>query len=355
MVKIEEKNVQIKIDQLEKNIFDEADGIKLNRLIKRLVKLSDEKTRERILEILMQYTREGRVLHFRNFILTDIIKLVGEREEAYGNFFSWSIMQPALAYWSVDGLLKTRGEAAYPLLVEVVKNEETLCEIKAKAIKEMAVFSGQDFDRELPSDPGHWKSEALRVDEVLRWAESGYPTGSGYAKPTKHSSLDHPKTRLELAAAKLDRKLERERRKEKVDPANPKNYLVAADEQDLERILAVYSLPQHYLTFLRLYSPLNVWIEIRDEDFSEVVHLYGAKELIKRQDGYAYNPVRQEKIADWPSNLLVIADVGGDPICIDLGAVQDDDAPISFAEHGQGQWDFQPYADSFLEFLHELI
>lgn len=355
MAELEDKKIQAKIDKLEKSIIEETDGSKLHRLIKALIKLSDESTRERILEILIHYRREGKVLHFRNFILADIVKLVEEREDKYGEFFASSLTQPTLAYWSVDGLLKTRGEAAYPVLVAMISNEETELSVKAKAIKEMSLCSGQDFDRELPSDPGHWKQEMLRVDEVLKWAGSGYPRGKGYAAPITHPSLAQPKTRLELVAAKLEKKLVKERKKRATDPTSPTNHLVVAEEQDIQMLEATYHLPQHYLDFLRFYSPLRVWIELSDEDFSAVIHLYGAQELIKNQEGYAYNPVRQEKIEDWPTNLLVIADIGNDPICIDLNAIQDGDAPICFAEHGQGRWDFQPYADSFLDFLEELV
>jgi len=82
--------------------------------------------------------------------------------------------------------------------------------------------------------------------------------------------------------------------------------------------------------------------------------IYGAAELIKRQDGYSYNPLKKQPIPGWPAHMVVIADDSADPYVLDLSQSNGEDAPVMFAYHGQGKWDFQPYAASFSEFLRKI-
>ena len=84
------------------------------------------------------------------------------------------------------------------------------------------------------------------------------------------------------------------------------------------------------------------------------MHLYGASELIKRQEGYSFNPVTNKTIDEWPTNFVVIADAGADPYCIDINQIKENDSPIYTSMHGNGEWEFELYADSFLTFLKEI-
>ncbi|OGD63710.1 hypothetical protein A2160_03425 [Candidatus Beckwithbacteria bacterium RBG_13_42_9] len=93
---------------------------------------------------------------------------------------------------------------------------------------------------------------------------------------------------------------------------------------------------------------------IEDERFVNGLHLYGTSGLIKSQDGYSYNPIKKEQIDEWPKEYVVIADDGADPYVIDLSQSDGEDAPILFAYHGEGNWDFQESAPSFAEFLQSL-
>lgn len=92
-------------------------------------------------------------------------------------------------------------------------------------------------------------------------------------------------------------------------------------------------------------------MQLESEDFPQGLHLVGASELIKAQHGYAWNPVTQQTIADWPAQYIVIADEGGDPLCLDLGHIEGHDAPVRYAMHGSGRWDFEPYSASFVAFI----
>ena len=45
----------------------------------------------------------------------------------------------------------------------------------------------------------------------------------------------------------------------------------------------------------------------------------------------------------------------GEPFVLDLSAVQNGDAPVLTAKHGQGTWKFRKVASTFLEFLQKKI
>lgn len=330
--------------QFELELFNESDGSKFAKQKDKFIAAfsSDE-----VLPVLIRYVKEGKLLHWRNFLLTDIIELINNNDASYADFFRWALTQQELTYWSVDGLLKTAGAGAYEVLVKLAADELQQTSNRAKAIKSLAAHSSQPFDRQLPVDPGYWKPEQLRIDELMSWQAAGYPHGAGYALPPVHPSLLDPKTALQQLAAKLEEKLKLSRAARQ-DPAAPSNWLTPAEPVVLAAIQEKWKLPEVYLEFLKNYSPLRVFID--NEEFFQGLDLYGASELIERQDGYSFNAVKNEPITDWPANYLVIADAGGDPYCIDLS---DEKAPVYTSMHG-GPWEFEEYAGSFLEFLKKL-
>jgi hypothetical protein len=136
------------------------------------------------------------------------------------------------------------------------------------------------------------------------------------------------------------------------DLSNPTNWLVIADETDILDIEKKWKLPENYLLFLKNYSPLNVYID--SKKYFQGLRLYGASELLKRQGGYSFNPIINQTIDEWPKNFVVIADAGADPYCIDINQLKDNDAPVYTSIHGTGNWEFELYADSFLNFLKEI-
>lgn len=339
------------MEKLRQQIVDEMDGVAFSKLIKKLLKKYSSTERKEVLYILTEYAKDGKIIHWRNFLLSDIIKLVDEGESDYIAFFEWAITQPELMYWGIDGLLKTKGDKSFPTLIELAKNENLETSIRAKAIKSMSVYSKQPFDRDLPTDPGYWKIEDLRITELESWEKNGYQNGNGYDRPKTHASLENPKTALEKAAAKLNKKLEAKRAKNQ-DLSNPANWLIIAEETDLLNIEKRWKLPENYGLFLRRYSPLHVHID--SKKYFQGLDLYGASELLKRQEGYSFNPVTNQSIDEWPESFVVIADAGADPYCIDLSQIKDNDAPIYKSSHGAGVWEFELYADSFLNFLKEI-
>ena len=127
---------------------------------------------------------------------------------------------------------------------------------------------------------------------------------------------------------------------------------VKTDDSVMELIKQKWNLPQKYLDYLKTH-PESQELEIIDDETEEMIPitLYGANDLIKRQDGYAYNPIEKTIIEDWDPNLVVIADSDADPYCIDISH---NNSPVLFAMHGMDEWCFDEYCVS-LEIFFELL
>lgn len=121
------------------------------------------------------------------------------------------------------------------------------------------------------------------------------------------------------------------------------------DDSVMKAIEKKWNLPQKYLDYLKSH-PESQELETEDDETEEMIPitLYGANDLIKRQDGYAYNPVEKKIIEDWDPNLVVIADSEADPYCIDISQ---NNSPVLFAMHGMDEWDFDEYCVSLEIFL----
>ncbi|GAA3519362.1 hypothetical protein GCM10022393_36940 [Aquimarina addita] len=333
------------IEQFKKELFQESDGNTFSKLKEKLIKTYGSSNREEVITILIEYCKNGQLLHWRNFLLSDVLKLVQANEYKYASFFEWTITQSSLIYWGIDGLLKTKGEKAYDTLIHVLTDENIALASRAKAIKSISVYSKQTFDKALPEDPGYWKANDFRIDEILTWQNNGYLNGKGYEKPTVHASLRNPKTSFEKIVAVLDQTLEKQRSNHQ-DASNPSDWMVIADKEKIAEIEKHWKLPDEYLLFLKNYSPLKVFI--KNNTFPQGLSLYGAQNLLKKQHGYAYNPVKKEVLANWPAHLVVIADTDTDPYCIDIN---DSKGTIYTSMYGTGSWEFDVFSDSFEDFL----
>jgi hypothetical protein len=301
--------------------------------------------------ILMEYAISGPLDYVRTDVCARLAALVPEGDAAYASFFEAGLSDPNLAYWSIQGLVRVSGESSFPGLTRFALNPANAVDDRAKAIREMALLSGQRFIQGLPTDPGHWKVSDLPIKELEDWAAGGFSHGPGFALPQRHPGLDSPQTLVDRAASQLDAKLAR-LRKATQDPVNPSNWLVPASESDLAAIQARWTLPSTYAQFLRDFSPHRVLIDSRR--YYQGLELYGAADLLAAQHGYSFNPLTGQPIDDWPAEYLVVASHAGDPFVLDLSQTEKADAPVLTAEHGQGTWTFVREAPSFLAFLDRL-
>jgi hypothetical protein len=298
-----------------------------------------------------EYVSNGSIGHMREFACYSLAQTVTEADADLAAVFRGGLSDPHARYGSIKGYLATAGKGAYADLTRVVQDKSVPAGDRGHAIKCLAEFSKQPFDRNLPTDPGHWREADLRVAEVEAWAAAGYADGQGYAPPRRHPALDEPATAFEQVVSRLDRKLAKKRRQHQ-DLANPTDWLAVALPEDLERIRARWQLPAVYLDFLTRFSPIHVTLESRR--FFNHFQLFGAGELIAGQDGYSFNPVEGKPIDEWPAQRVVIASHGGDPFVLDLSKSDGTDAPVDTAEHGAGAWQFRRVARSFVAFLETL-
>lgn len=300
--------------QDQNKLLSEPDEMKFVKFKDKLIKNYGKPHRAEVARTLMRWLQGGKHPYLRADIVLDLLDLVPENDETAAEFFAWAIADPDLAYWSIDGLLKTKGNAGYREIVAATRNTAFSVETRAKAIKSLAQAAQQPFDRGLPPDPGNWSAEDLRLDEVERWERDGYPEGRGHQAPPTHPALAAPATEFERVVAKLGRRLAQYRAANQ-DPAAPTNWLTIAAPKDLDEIRKRWTLPVTYLDFLRRFSPLNVLVQ--GKAFVNGLHLYGAHDLLQGQDGYARNPTTGRAIAEWPKDLVVVGHDGADPFCID--------------------------------------
>ncbi len=338
-------------DELKATLFATDDGgiacDAINALIKRAKKGHHEAK-----SILAEYVGTGRVPWMRTHACFGLATTIAPTDVDFAEVFERGLSDELTRYWSILGFITIQGRGAYQALTTIAADETLPMEHRAYAVKRLAAFSKRPFDRQLPPDPSKWVASDLRLGELAAWAQAGYPDGEGYPTPKRHPALDQPVSDLEMIVSRLDKKLAK-RRREHQDATAPTDWLAIADPKDIEEIKARWALPSLYLDFLTRFSPVHVLLEIRR--FDNELELFGAGELIEGQAGYAFNPVVQEPIEDWPTSFLVIATCGGDPFVLDLSRSSGEDAPVLTARHGTGRWGFHDAAGSFAEFLESMV
>jgi hypothetical protein len=301
--------------------------------------------------VLAEYVNNGLIGHMREYACFQLGSSVTSADEEFAELFRRGLSGDLLRYWSILGYINVLGRGAYEALALIAVDQSIPLGERCHAVKCLAKFSKQKFDRKLPSDPGSWKETDLRLSEIDAWARMDFPEGPGYSIPNRHPALDNPTSALEKIVNRLERKLAK-KRDERQDLAAPSQWLMIANPNDIQRITERWKLPSLYLDFLMRFSPIMVTIESRR--FYNHFQLFGAAELIDAQDGYSFNSLEQRILDDWPAHFVVVASHGGDPFVLDLSKSDGEDAPVLTAEHGTGEWDFSEEANSFAKFLESL-
>lgn len=176
----------------------------------------------------------------------------------------------------------------------------------------------------------------------------------GYDK-IRRKTLDNEKERIPLKdlEEKLDAILQQMR--DFIDELQERGsaypmFFYHQPEEDISHFVdSGWLLPAEYVYFLRHYVVERVtWAT---GDYINL-NIYGARDLIRGQEGYNYNPVTDEMIEDWPHDYLVIATDEGDPYCLDLSR---GDTAIFTAPHGTGSWHFTMAYDNLIMFLESVL
>lgn len=340
------------MDMIEKNIQklqEAADGKAVCNAINTLGKKITENNRSQVIEALIHYAQAGAVQHMQSHATATVVNLVQEKETEYAEFFQ-NCMESgdkSKCYWGILGYCKVKQKEAYEYLLKYIFSKQMALEHKALIIKQISKLSQNTFDQNKPYECEQWKEEDIEYEAIRSWVENGYPDGSGYEEPIRHVCLEQPESPAEKLYARLDKKLLKKREK-KQDLAHPSNWLIKAEQTELEKISKKWSLPKGYVDFLEKASPCNADFKMKGYG---TVQVYGAYNLIKGQAGYSYNPVTNQEIQDWNSNYVVIANQFGNPFCIDI---TQKDSPVYFAYHGMGVWEFSEEFKTFHDFLKSL-
>ena len=93
-------------------------------------------------------------------------------------------------------------------------------------------------------------------------------------------------------------------------------------------------LPAELAIYLDTVAPAH---DVQLEAVGNPLRLYGLPHLGSRQPGYSWNPVTRQPLPDWPATYFLLADVGADPVVLDLAQPA---AGIQQFQHGAGSWEF---------------
>lgn len=337
------------LDKLIAELFDAKDGVVAFNAIDKLKKTAKKSasTRNKIIDAMMKYSEETELSHLKSLIIPSINEIVHENENQYADFYKAKIERgdQAEVYYAIEGYAKVMQKAAYDLFVDVLLSRKLDMECEALIVCELSHLSDQPFDLGSPYEKRQWKDNDLKLEQIKKWQDDGYPDGKGYEDPAVNICLHAPNTPDEKIYAALDKKLEKKREKNK-DKAHPAYWLVQADAADIDMIKERLNPPANYLDFLSKASPLNVKMNLKDYG---TVSLYGAHDLIEGQNGYSVVPGDEDN--DFPENYIVIATCEADPFCIDI---TQNNSPVYYAMHGMGGWNFDEAFDSLGDFLMAL-
>jgi SMI1 / KNR4 family (SUKH-1) len=348
---------RVNVAGIRQKLFSAPGGIEAHDQVRRLLRAEPSES----MPVLRDYSANGAIDHVRTHTCALLADLIDEGDRSFAAFFEAGLSDPALAYWSVKGLARSAGKSSYQVLTSFALDPAHRAEGRGRAVRELALLSGQHFAEGLPADPGQWTEGDLPIEQLQRWAADGYPDGVGFSPPERSPRLDSPQNPVDEVASRLDQKLAR-LRAQRQDPMNPSNWLTPASAADLAAIEARWHLPSTYIAFLRDFSPVKVTIDSRR--YYQGLELYGAAALPAAQYGYSFNPKTKEVIDDWPPEYVVIANHAGDPYVLDLAHVSQGDAPVLTAGHDEppvligdqlrGGWRFRKEAPTFLAFLEKL-
>jgi hypothetical protein len=340
---------KISTQKLEQQLFDAPNVGDANDALEKLKKrMAVEPT---AIHAVQRYALEGKFPVTRAWCLGALNEIVQANDLKFNQHFEHGLHDNAysmIAYYSLLGLLKTRGSDAYGFLVETFQQFPDRS-VNTYLLQALSQRSKQQFDLGLQGDAGHWSPEEVkkRLPLVIEWAKAGFQEGIGYTPiiPTRDAALDNPQTPFEHLMVKLEQRLERIPGREGYEA--PKGWLSPANSDDLKRITTRWSLPKVYLEFLTRFSPLRADLEIskhavpKDSGYS----VFGASELEKAQEGW-----------HWIENHLVIAQgfSGHAVVVLDLSQSDGHDAPV-LSGYIDGGGELGKAFVSFQAFLEELV
>lgn len=342
------------VAKIIRQLNEAEDGVYAHSKVTKLLKLAADGNAESF-QGLLAYMQFGTI----PFASTYICARLAQNAQPTGNeylveIFRGGLKDQAIRYWAILGLIRTAGCDAYEDLAEVARSAQFSLDERAHALQMLARTSLQPFNRGLNRDPGHWKENDLRLDELNDWQRAGFPKGIGMPKPTRDQALDNPQSNFEKVLADFDSRLALYRSQDPDEQTNPSNFLASSSMQQIDQIKQNWQLPANYLTFIERFSPTNMTCQLQLKFVTRGINLYPASKLLSRQEMFAIDPLSKLLNPGWSESYVVIGDAWLDPFVIDLSDCGELDGPIYTAQHGVGEWKFRKFAKSFEQLLSRI-
>lgn len=255
-------------------------------------------------------------------------------------------------FFAMLGYFRLLGVDAYPELLNALISHSSTMPLKESIVRLLSIHSGQPFNRGLPRYSPNWREDMLRYSEIVDWQNAGYPCiENGKRILTDYRVCLKASSALELAIQRIDQILEEVRCNDPEQFTNPVNFFKKGSPEDVDFINANWKLPDVYLKFLRSFSTEHIECQF-ELSRDRVLKLYSASEA--RAEQVLYSNDLNPQAPPWNKNHFVIGDISCDPVVIDLSKIKDGDAMCFRATHGQYQWKFRKFADSFLSVLNSV-
>lgn len=139
---------------LESVLFATRDGVKACDAINQLSKHAQEGSGQ-ARQLLARYISDGPIDHMREHACSCLAHAIMQPQAEFAALFLNGLAVPDLRYWSILGYVKSAGKSAFERLVKMADDKRLPIEDRAHAVKCLATFSKQPFDRHLPAGPGH--------------------------------------------------------------------------------------------------------------------------------------------------------------------------------------------------------
>lgn len=100
-----------------------------------------------------------------------------------------------------------------------------------------------------------------------------------------------------------------------------------------------FDLPSELVAMYLDLGPIDVEIP----SVGNPVYVPKLARLWSYQEGYRWHGLTKEPLTEWQHDLLVVADLAGDPVVLSM-----QDQGVSVGQHGLGHWAFEPLSASLL-------
>lgn len=339
-----------KITTLMANLMQTTDVVTASNASLKLRALALKNNSEAILA-LRSYVSCGFSTFAQRLAIRTLVDIATPNSHDYYAEFIAGLNFRETDFIAIEGLLKTIGEEAYPLIVKLIESRKEEPRDLYIIVLKLAAHANQDFLQGMPDEPKYWTTDNLPLEKILSWAASGYPRGSGAHIPEIDENLVNPKTEFQKTLKSLDDKLAKLRQADSYFSVRPTNLLTVGNKKKIDELAQIYKLPQYYIEFLSYCNPYQMHCNIKSPSGLNDIVFYNAENLLEEQSlfyGVQTNP---------KSDYLHIGQTASDPICaiaMHLPDISGADFAVYVCDSEEPGLIYKRINKSFMSFLSSL-